>query len=113
MTVTEKATQIADAVSECQDAKLEAAQVDTRLKTVFDAYYEAGQSMNSGRGTSTYPRIEDGTLMIAWGTRSRCKLTDILGLTDLDKLVREHEAANARLEEALTCLRTLGIAGIA
>jgi hypothetical protein len=112
MTDAEKTQQIGAATLEYQSAKQECAHIDTKVKAVFAAYSEAGDSMNQSRGTITEPQVIDGKVKIGFRQNDLSIAANLLNQSELAALLTTRDAARHRLAEARKTLEALGITSL-
>lgn len=113
MSDDEKKAQIADSVSEYQEAKVNTAHVERKLLSIFRAYRILGERVNEEKGTVSLPLVRDGKVDIgnSW-KEQKFSQSDLLNAADLVQVLNEHRQCCSRLERARRGMADLGINSI-
>jgi hypothetical protein len=110
MSGDEKAAQIGESVQAYQAAKVECAHIEQKVKQVFRAYIDAGESMDERKGTITEPQLVNGVLKIGW--RDGDPLKHLMNEKELTIIVQERDQARKKLAAAKQLMNSLGITGV-
>jgi hypothetical protein len=111
MSGEEKAAQIGAAVTEYQDAKVNAAHIDKKISMVADAFYVAAEALRNNRTMVDAPIIEADMLRFPYSKNPNCAQL-LLNEAGLIKLLREREGAQQRLKKAHEEMTSLGITNL-
>ncbi len=107
MSDEEKTIQIGKAVTECQEAKINLAEVEHRVKRVAEAYKEAARSFETPP-PSAEPQVVDGRVEFLY-LRDKGIADFLMNGAELAELLKERDSARSRVEAAAHLLTSLGI----
>ena len=77
MSEDEKNAQIGAAVTEYQAAKVEVAHIEAKVEKVFEAYRDAGRTMDRHQGAINEPTLVEGKVKFGWYS-TKVTASDIL-----------------------------------
>ena len=107
MSDEEKAIQIGKAVTECQEAKINLAQIEHKVKQVAEAYKEAARSFEIPP-SSGEPQVVNGRVEFLY-LRDKGTADLLMNGAELAELLKERDSARSRVEAAANLLTSLGI----
>jgi hypothetical protein len=111
MSNDEKLQQIGTAVVSYNEAKVECAQIDQKIRKVFATYRILADSMDKTKGTVTEPIVKDGKLDLSYRSE-RFESAYLLDENGLVGLLTERDEARQRLAEAKKAKDDLGLTNV-